>query len=226
MKQSKYSIPDYWRSKIYQNEEFWVGLFENQPIKPESVIVSPVILNSYSNQHENAWAVYPNLHSILGFLKFIYLPTAFIGLVKEKMDYQYYFQDNLGEVLNEYRGQYPKKANLITKMEQHYYGLEDLWGMDEETGLEKLKQWMMHFNKNWEETNGVSLSFHVFTSPKEAVKYIIDVYEEDLGIDMLEEDLGITKNELLELVSDDIYQNDFLKRKFTDILTNRLIVAI
>ena len=32
-------------------------------------------------------------------------------------------------------------------------------------------------------------------------------------------------NEFLQLASDDIYQNDFLKRKFTDILTNRLPVA-
>ncbi|WP_075980803.1 hypothetical protein [Bacillus massilinigeriensis] len=40
-----------------------------------------------------------------------------------------------------------------------------------------------------------------------------------------EEEMGLTKNEFLELASDDIYQNNFLKRKVTGILTNRLNVA-
>ena len=49
--------------------------------------------------------------------------------------------------------------------------------------------------------------------------------EEGLGIESLEDDIGLTKNEFLQLASNDIYQNDFLRRKFTDILTNRLPVA-
>jgi hypothetical protein len=49
--------------------------------------------------------------------------------------------------------------------------------------------------------------------------------EEDLGIELLEDDIGLTKNEFIQLASDDIYQNDFLRRKFTDILTNRLTVT-
>ena len=60
MKQSKYNISEYWRTKISQNEKFWSGLLENQAITQDSVIITPVILNSYSDQAESAWAVYPN----------------------------------------------------------------------------------------------------------------------------------------------------------------------
>lgn len=225
MKQSKYSISDYWRAKISQNEIFWSGLFENQPISRDSVIISPVILNSYSNQDEVAWAVYPNVKSVVGFLKFIYLPTAFIGFILEEIDSRYYFQDDLDAVLDAYKEEYPEKINLITKMEQFYYRLEELWEKDDATCLEELKRWTDSFNENWEESRGVSLTFNVFGSPKEAAEFIIQTYEEDLGIESLEDDIGLTKNEFLQLASDDIYQNDFLKRKFTDILTNRLKVA-
>jgi len=225
MKQSKYSIFDYWRTKLNQNELFWSGLFENQPIGRDSVIISPVILNSYSNQAEVAWAVYPNVKSVIGFLKFIYLPTAFIGFIQKETEYLYYFQEDLDDVLDEYKEKYPEKIDLITKMEHFYYHLEELWGKDDASCLEGLKQWTNGFNENWEESVGVSLTFHVFRSPKEAADYIVKTYEEDLGIESLEDDIGLTKNEFLQLASDDIYQNDFLKRKFADILTNRLTVA-
>src|SRR4051812_18672735 len=105
MKQSKYSI-----------SEFWSGLFENQPISRDSVIISPVILNSYTNQAKSAWAVYPNVQSVLGFIKFLYLPSAFIGLIKENLDYQRYFAEDLGRNLHDYKEKYPNKVNLVTKM--------------------------------------------------------------------------------------------------------------
>jgi hypothetical protein len=110
-------------------------------------------------------------------------------------------------------------------MESFYFELNDLWDDDNHTCLEKLKNWTIGFNEDWEETRGVSWSFQVFASPKEVAHFIIETYEEDLGIESLEDDIGLSKSEFIQLASDDIYQNDFMKRKFTDILTNRLKVA-
>jgi len=110
-------------------------------------------------------------------------------------------------------------------MESFYFELNDLWNDDNHTCLEKLKNWTIDFNEDWAQTRGVSFSFQVFSSPKEAAHFIIETYEEDLGIESLEDDIGLSKSEFIQLVSDDIYQNDFMKRKFTDILTNRLKVA-
>lgn len=225
MKQSKYSIADYWRNKIRLEEELWGCLFENQPITQNSVIINPVILNSYSDQSESAWAVYPNPQSVLGFLKFIFLPTAFIGLINPEMEYQYYFEEDLAELLDEFKDENPDKQNLITKMEEFYFTLNDSWDDNNDLCLEKLKQWSRGFNEEWLKLNGTALSFHVFSSPEEAAKYIIQVYEEDLGIDFLENDLGITKNDLLSITGEEIFQNAFMKRRFTEILTNRLKVA-
>ena len=226
MRKSKYSISEYWRNKISQNEKFWYGLFNKQSINHDSIIISPVILNSYSNQAEDGWAVYPNVQSVLGFLQYIYLPTAFTGIIKgENMDYPYYFQEDLGENLYEYKETYPEKVQLIEKMENLFYDLITLWDHDHDHSLEMLKQWTQDFNRDWEESKYISCSFHVFGAPKEAADFIVAVYEEDLDIKFFEDEIGLSKDEFLQLASDDLYQNDFLKRKFTDILTNRLSVA-
>lgn len=109
-------------------------------------------------------------------------------------------------------------------MEEYFFEINNI---SRSNGLciEDLQKWTLSFNENWEDKRGISLSVNVFSSPKETVNFIIASYEEDLGIESLEEELGLTKNELLELASDEIYQNQFMKRKFTEIITNRLNVT-
>ena len=48
-------------------------------------------------------------------------------------------------------------------------------------------------------TRGVSFSFQVFSSPKEAAHFIVATYEEDLGIESLEDDIGLSKSEFLDI---------------------------
>jgi hypothetical protein len=225
MKQNKYSIAEYWDNRIDNRDNFWNGLFENKPINRDSVIINPVILNSYSNQMENGWVVYPNSHSVLGFLKFIYLPSAFNGLVERSSDYQYYFEEFFGAVLDSYKKDYPDKISLIEKMESFYYDLDDYWKLDNKDCFEAIKNWTDRFNTDWNEIRGTVLSFHVFRSPLETAIFIVDEFEDSLGIDSLEEDIGISKDEFLSISTDDIFENEFMKRRFTDILTNRLKIT-
>ncbi|MCD8511855.1 MAG: hypothetical protein LRY73_19710 [Bacillus sp. (in: Bacteria)] len=67
MVKSKYFIREFWHKKIETDEDMWTGLFENKPITKQSIIINPVILNPYSNQHESGWAIYPNIYSVVGF---------------------------------------------------------------------------------------------------------------------------------------------------------------
>lgn len=39
MKQSKYALPEFWKTKTKQ-EPLWHGLFENKPIERNSFIIS------------------------------------------------------------------------------------------------------------------------------------------------------------------------------------------
>lgn len=225
MRHSKYSLPAFWKHKINQNETFWGGLFENQPIKRSSLIINPVILNPYSDQSEDAWAVYPNPQSIIGYLKYLYLPTAFIGMIEEEMENRYYFVENLLELLDEMKEENIDKMALIDRMESVYIELDMLWNENDKECLEQLIDWSCQFNEEWQE-NGIILSINLFRSPKETMNFIIQSYERIVGIDQLESDLGFTKDELLEIASDNIFHNDFMKRKFADLLTDRLAITV
>lgn len=222
MRQSKYSFPSFWKQKIEENELFWEGLFENKPITPSSVILNPVIVNPFSSQLENSWTVYPNPESVIGYLKFLYLPTAFIGLIEEKMDNPYYFVEDLQGLLDELKEENLNKMHIISIMERDYLALDDLWDPCESSCLEKLIRWTRKFNDTWE-WHYVSLNIHLFRSPKEAMNYVIEMYDNEyLGLDQLERDVGFTVEQLQEISSEEIFTNEFMKRKFIDLLDNRI----
>src|SRR5699024_2349820 len=224
MRQSKYAFPSFWKQKIEENEPFWEGLFENKPITQSSVILNPVIMNPYSDQAENSLIVYPNPQSVIGYLKYLYLPTAFIGLIEEEMDNPYYFVEDLIVLLDELKEENINKMNVISIMERDYIQLDELWDMSESACLEKVVEWTRNFNKTWNWHN-VSLNVHLFRSPKEAMNYVIKAYEtQELGIEQLENDIGFTVQQLREISSDAIFTNEFMKRKFIDLLDNRLAI--
>ncbi len=220
-------MADYWMTKINDHQPIWCGLFEKEPINEKSIIISSVILNPYSNQHEEAWAVYPNPQSILGFLQYIFLPTAYIGLIKRQDTDQdvYYFEENLSTLLAGFKEEHPEKTSLINKMEKLTIELDRLWYEDDVYCFQKLKHWSSEFNQDWKEDSFIILNFNIFASPLDAVKAIIKVYEDDLDIKDLEDEIGLTKNDFIKLAKDDIFHSAFMRRKFTDILTNRLRVT-
>jgi len=224
MKKSKYYYYDYWRKKVENDEELWSGLFEKKAIDKESIIIAPSILNAYKNQSESAFIVYPNVKSVLGFLKYIYLPTAFDGIFNHDST-NYLIGADLDAFFREQKINNPDKVKTIKHMESLYTELNNLWDINQDEILEHLIQWTKKFNENWLDINGISISFTIFRSPNELAKEIIKVYEDDLDIEMLEIDLDVNKEEFLMLASDDLYTNEFMKRKFTDILTNRLSIT-
>jgi len=218
---SKYEHVDYWINKVEIEENLWEGLFENKPIKKGSLIVSPVILNSYNNLEETSFAVYPDSKSVIGFLRYTYLPTAFNSIFDHESD-DYIIDDNLGDFFSELINNHPDKVELIEHMVSLYNDLNVLFDYDDDQAKEGLIKWTDSFNEDWLSNDGIILSFHIFTSPAELVEEVIRVYEEDLTIEMFEEDLGFSAEAFRRLASDDIYTNELKRKSFTDILMSRL----
>src|SRR5690625_4397667 len=184
MKPSKYQHYDYWMKRLENSEDLWSGLFENKPINRESIIVAPTILNSYKNQHEGAYVVYPNLKSVLGFLTYIYLPTVFSGMFDHDSA-DYIIGDDLDDFFREQKVNNPNKVEMIKHMESLYNDAFALWDYEEESLLGNFIEWTNRFNEDWLDIKGIGVSFTIFTSPADLANEVIRVYEEDLDMEML-----------------------------------------
>ncbi|MFA9559707.1 hypothetical protein ACERII_20565 [Evansella sp. AB-rgal1] len=226
MRQSKYSFPSYWKGKTSKNVDIWSGSYDNIPLNKGSVILQISIINSYSNLYEDSWVVYPNIQSVLGFLQFFYLPTAFLGILDDEADDSYYFEEDLGEVLDYFKEKLPEDEERITQMEDVYYELIQFWEKDEHAISHDIKEWGEKFNEQWNKEKGISFFINIFRSPKEVAEYIIHSYEEDLGLESLQADIGLSKESFLQLTDDYIYNNQFAQRQFMRIVTQKLNVTI
>lgn len=145
MAKSKYLIREFWLKKMEMDEEMWTGLFENRPITRQSLIINPVILNSFSNQHESGWAIYPNIYSVIGFLTYVYLPNAFIGVIdSEASGGRFYTEDDLGDLLESYKTEKNTDSTLIDKLIGIYNEVLQLKQADERDSVNALKNWAEH----------------------------------------------------------------------------------
>lgn len=209
--------------------EVWAGCFDNQIINEDTVFLNVIIVNPYSNQNENSWVAYPDVYAALGFIKYIYLPTAIYGFFeKEAADAGRIIEENMESYL-----QYQLETNqsvsqeLITELQVLYRQVDKLFSCNKKECFDGLKRIGKRLNNITPNEVYAYFYFYLFSTPKEVGEFLVDSYtsEEMLGIETLEEDLGVSKEEWIDITSH-VYENEFMKRRFTDILTNRLIHSL
>ncbi|MCD8511854.1 MAG: hypothetical protein LRY73_19705 [Bacillus sp. (in: Bacteria)] len=155
-------------------------------------------------------------------MTYVYLPTAFIGVVNpDGSGDRYYTEDDLGELLESYKSEKNIDVNLVDRLIGMCDEAIQLSQGNERDAVNSLKNWTDEFNKGeWFKKDYTGYTFNIFQTPLEAAQYIIKIYEEEenLGLDSLEDDIGISKKEFIRLSGDEIYRNEFMRRKFADIL--------
>lgn len=217
---SKYDNFYYWENIIKKDKSD--NPFADDPITEESVFFHGVIINCHGESYES-WLHFPNVEALLGFLQYVFVPTAFFTFLSGEVDI-IIPQANLDELLDIMADSKKcSKQELIPQMREFSSRFEDLWNCDYDKCLNELKKFSQDFNEHWNRGYELFSYFNVFKSPYELGKYLVDSYEnsEEVNITWLEDKLEVSKEEWLRICST-VYENDFMKRKFTEILNNRM----
>jgi hypothetical protein len=217
----KYKQYFFWENVLTNNEEVWKNSFRNMPLTHESRFINTVIVDCNNSIMEDNWVYYPNAEALLGFIHHVFLPTAFalilfsesgefitpMATVKDLLD--------LAEEVNE-----DKNRASVALMRKQDEELENIWNMDEEEMWSRLYHFSQEFNQEWGRNTDVFFYFNIFNTPTEIGEYLVAEYEKDEMLDYFEEESGLTKEEWFNTCNG-VYENDFLKLKFIDILNNR-----
>ncbi|MDF2530498.1 MAG: hypothetical protein K0Q65_79 [Clostridia bacterium] len=217
----KYKQYFFWENVLTNNEEVWKNSFRNMPLTHESRFINTVIVDCNNSIMEDNWVYYPNTEALLGFIHHVFLPTAFalilfsesgefitpMATVKDLLD--------LAEEINE-----DKNRDRVALMRKQDEELESIWNMEEEEMWSQLYDFSQAFNQEWGKNTDVFFYFNIFKTPTEIGEYLVAEYEKDEMLDYFEEESGLTKEEWFNTCNG-VYENDFLKLKFIDILNNR-----
>jgi hypothetical protein len=212
---SKYRYPDYWKVKT-QKGDYWLSPV-NQVYKQNDLIFVGQILNHFSGQHESIRLLFPNIKAVIGFVQFIFLPTAFIGYYKiEEMDPKtIMLGDQTFSLLLE---QLPLREQADTstkeKMQRILETLETSWTLNEDESFYKLEQALRILESI--NVEHVITSFNVLRSPSRLATWLVNEYESEpiLGIHSLEEEVNMNIQEFLQLSKEAEHQPFQSKRFF------------
>lgn len=214
----------------YDNNYYWENIakkgkcdnpFAADPMTEESVFFHGVITNCHGDSYER-WLHLPNIHALLGFLNYVFVPMAFYAFLSKERELL--IQANLDEMLDIMTdSEKCSEKDLIPEMREFSTQIRDLWNCGGEKCFDELKKFLTGYNERWSKHLELFSYFNIFKAPYELGKYLVDAYEksEMVDISMLEDQLGVSKREWLNICNT-VYENDFMKRKFIEILNNRI----
>ncbi|WP_102349793.1 hypothetical protein [Bacillus sp. Marseille-P3661] len=217
----KYDTPYFWEKLYHEDAELWKGLFRNEPgLNQDSVILYVYALNANTFQYENSWVVYPNTHALIGFLKYIYLPTVMIGFVKNQSEFDRYYSDNLGRVLEQYESS--DYSQDIPFLKSVYTKLDELWDQSRNDCIKQLKRIGKDLYQ-FKPDEHIHFYFDLFQSPSDMANFLVTTYETDKTLNTveLEDHLGMPKEQWLA-ISNHVEENIFYEKRFITVLSNHL----
>lgn len=217
----KYKHYYFWESILKNNEEVWKNSFRNMPLSRSSKFINTVIVDCNNNVMEDNWVYYPNAEALLGFVHHVFLPTAFaLVLFSEEGEFVTPMAtakdllDSAEEIGEE------KNRGLLPIMRKHDAELAAMWDLEEEELWRALRSFAEGFNEIWGRNTEVFFYFNIFNTPMELGEHLVEEYEKDQMLDYFEEESGLTKEEWMDMCNV-VYENDFSRMKFLDILNNR-----
>ncbi len=216
---SKYDNYYYWENIIKKSKG--INPFANDPITEKSVFFHGVIINCNGGSYER-WLHFPDNEALLGFLNYIFMSMAFFSFLSNETEV--FMQGDLDEMLDIMTdSEKCSQKNLIPEMREFSSQIRELWNYKGENCFEELKKFMVDYNERWNKDLVLFSYIDVFRSPFELGKYMVETYEKskEADISMLEDQLGVSKGDWLQICST-VYENEFMKRKFTEILNNRI----
>ncbi|WP_050607334.1 hypothetical protein [Clostridium niameyense] len=219
---SKYNSSYYWENLIAQNKPIWKGAFQNLSLTRDSKFIHCVIINYDKNIIEHNWAYYPDVKSMLGFIQYVFVPTAFFTWLSNEFNEFVVPIAPSYEILG-YLKEFNKKhqENFLNIMKTTIEKLNSLWYLTEEECIKEIKDFSKEFNKQWGEKNGKLLSLNIFEDSFQIGEYIIPKNHNDVFLEVLEEEIGLTKDQWEEVYTK-VYENEFMKRQFINILNYKI----
>lgn len=220
MLNEKYRHFYFWENLIKNDEKIFEGLFRNQTITEQSVFLNTVIVNCNTNILYDNWICFPEVEAALGFIQNVFMTSAFDTYLSPTEDSINIINETVEELLEtvDYESSELKRMS-IEEIKTFIEEIDVIW--DGDNIYDKLKCFSYKFNDRWGKVDSIFFYFNIFDSASEVGDYVIKGYEEENMLDYFKEETGLTKEQWQDIYQN-VYQNAFIKKRFMDILNNRI----
>ncbi|MCT4660571.1 MAG: hypothetical protein N4A40_01825 [Tissierellales bacterium] len=220
----KYGTYAYWTHLFDRTGGDVEGFFRERKITEDTVFSHQSIVDYYREEPHDSNIIFPNVWALLGFVQYIFLPTAISTLLRRhgEVDYPGMTSEETFDYLK--RHDLIKDEVLADEIMNITRDVASLWSEDEKHCFDELQMLMDKFNALTLDEREAFAALDLFQSPKEFGEYVIDTFDLGDGTideDMLEEELLMSKEDF-EYICDHVMDNEVMERRFIKLFEGEL----
>lgn len=210
----KYNNHFYWEHALFSQKDIYKHFLIDTISPKETIFINTTIIDYNNNIFDNNWGCYSNIKALLGFIQYIYIPSAFYHIINKDTEDILIPICSSNELIEHIR---EMSSEHNEYMENTLLELTSYWELEDHLCLTLIKDFCNRFNSLWNIGN-MLLYINIFLSPLDIAQHIIS--KEDF-IEVFEEELGMRKEEFISICND-FYKNKFIQRTFVDFLNNKV----
>lgn len=213
----------FWENKIMEDHPLFVGNFDNSDLTEKSKIIYTGILDAEKDVFKCGWAVYPNVSSLLGFIQYVFLPTAFFTWFDRSATDFFIPVSTFDIVVEEVLKHSKEKNNLdVEKIQELYNLINTLWNYEEPSINESLRLFTAELNHLFHKEPSKIIFMKIFSSPEDIAPFV----RESIGWDcdeLAEEEISMDLK-TLDFICTNAIREPLLNKKFVDILNSKMSI--
>lgn len=209
----------------YNSVYYWENFLENgkeNDVKANSYILNFYIANQNTNESFYKWYSFNNENELLGFIKFIVLPSGYFSRIFGEVNNEIIVTaSTYGETLEMLNNNNVRVDNTLSNnFEEDYSIIEEI---EKEFRLDVVEKFCDSFNLHLYYKGIVFSNIEIYKSIKEFGNKLVSQYEEDGMIDELEKQMEMTKEQIIELFYN-IENNTFMLNRINKFLSSKFLL--
>lgn len=215
-----YNSFTYWENVIDENSTIRGHIFMQKPPTDKCLYYHTLIF-SKNNGINNMWGYFPNIRSLIGYIRYSFLQEAFYKWIngRDKLI------TKIPRISVEKIIEDGEKSKAITKevaldMKKEYKFLDKLWDISADKAEIELRKFVREFNKKWMGDNKEFLYIKLFKTPEELGDFVVssalltntqEELENRIGM-KLETWKNVCQNALSNSTKGEVFRDTLLKR--------------
>jgi hypothetical protein len=201
----------------------FIGNLGNKKLTKKSIIMYIGFYDKKKNIFKSGWSYHSDIDSFLGYMIYVFIPTAFYNWIDRDSDNFYVPISTYNIVKKEvmaYRQDDEESFEDCRVMDYLLSKIESVWGLCRKESIKQLKLICKNFNEIFDDEPNRKMFIQIFGNSNEIVDFIIG---EDEFLDVIEEEINMPIDELKEICNK-VYDEPLINKTFIDHLNQEIPV--
>ncbi|MGV8147213.1 MAG: hypothetical protein ACLKAK_10315 [Alkaliphilus sp.] len=221
-KENEISNYYFWENRIKETDDILIGNIDGVKITVDTPIIYIGILDKKKGILKSGWSVHESIDSALGFINYVFLPTAFFTWGARNVEGFYVPLSPIEIVMREIQKENSISDTKILQMNDCFKQIGTFYDSSKKEKYSQLELFCNKFNLLFDEDLGRKLFLRVFEKTEMIVDFVF-VNDENEFEEVIEEEMNMSINDF-KFICENVYVEPFINKTFIEQLNTKMEV--